>query len=208
MIKRPTLLKILKQHGKYEKKFFTMKKQDIEDEMRKMGISIVAPSEDNAKPKVAKPKVVKKKVKIIEPDSDSSDTDSESESESESVQTPVIIEQVKPTVKLARRSKNTTPQLDERTNIRNEQKDRESTIRLYIKDFTTDIRNLLSQYDDGEIDKFDEQNIIDTFDTLDDQLRDKLENIIDHGSFTDSMIRKIEKQLETQEKKVEKFLYN
>ena len=187
-----------------------MKKQDIEDEMRKMGIDIVSPPEDKVvKTKVVKPKVVKKKVKIIEPDSDSSDTDSESESESESVQTPVIIEQIKPTVKLARRSKNTTPQLDERTNIRNEQKDRESTIRLYIKDFTTDIRNLLSQYDDGgDIDKFDEQNIIDTFDTLDDQLRDKLENIIDHGSFTDSMIRKIEKQLETQEKKVEKFLYN
>ena len=72
-MKRGTILKILKEHQRYERKHFTMKKVELQEECARLGIDINQESPGD-KPK----KIEKKKVQLLEPLS-SSDDDSEEE---------------------------------------------------------------------------------------------------------------------------------
>ena len=175
-----------------------MKKVELIQELKKLEIPIVEPQ------KVVE-KVVKK-VDIQEPElSESEDEESDHEVVAQEVAQGVVKEvaqgvaqevvKEKKVKKIARRK------VKEVVN-----KDGTKELNNLIKIFVTDVRNLLHIYDDGDIDRYDEEDIRNEFDKLDGECRDKMDVILESCNISDSKIKGIEDKLDTQYKKIQRFL--
>ena len=197
MIKRATILKLLKQANKYEKRFFTLKKAELLKIAQDLGIDL---TENGEQP-------VKKKVQIQEFSDSDSECDSECETdkaesdkddEKAEAQTVVVKQKIK-------RSKIDVSKQYSPTD-KDIQKDRLNTANTLLKNFAQDIRELLCEYDVPDLDSYDEQLICDTYNELHDNLTIKLDTLISQGEFNQTEINKLEKKLDTQKNKVERFL--
>jgi hypothetical protein len=200
MIKRSTILKYLKYHGKYERRHFTMKKADLEDECKKLGIDLTQNIEDGAKEAVkqkVKP-VAKPKVVIQEP---SSSDDESSDDEVEQTPTPVPSPVPAVVKKLTRKNQRVekAEQKVEKTSTNNIQ-----TVNDLLKDLNYVIKQLFSEFDRKHLDDVDEEYIKTEFDMTISECQDMLDKLI--IDFSDAEINKIEKKIDMQYVKLERFL--
>ena len=202
MIKRPTILKLLKQAGKYEKRFFTLKKAELEEIATNFGIDLTQPPDEQVKVETkvkakVKSKAKPKKVEIAE----FSDTEGESEEEEVPEKKPKKPKMTRKHITHENTEKEYTPRQ------RDIEKDRINTINVLIKEFGANVRNLLYDFDDvQDLDKHDEIYIIDEFNKLYDEVIDKLDTIVSQSEMSDKQVRKFESKIEMHTKKVEKFL--
>ena len=203
MIKRATILKYLKYHGKYERHHFTMKKVDLEDECKKLGIDLTQNIEDGAKEAVKTPVKTPskpKKVEIQEPD-DSSD---ESSDEDDEEPTPAPTPAPSPTIikKLKRKQTQKVEPVEqkvEKTSTNNIQ-----TVNDLLKDLNYVIKQLFSEFDRNHLDDVDEEYIKTEFDMTISECQDMLDKLI--IDFCDADIQKIEKKIDLQYRKLDRFL--
>ena len=202
MIKRVTILKHLKYHGKYERKHFTMKKLELENECKKLGIDLTQNIEDGTKEAVkqkVKP-VAKTKVVIQEPDSSDDDTSDEDDAESHVPQTP--LPSPKSPKKLKRKQTQKVEPVEqkvEKTSTNNIQ-----TVNDLLKDLNYVIKQLFSEFDRKHLDDVDEEYIKTEFDMTISECQDMLDKLI--IDFSDAEIQKIEKKIDLQYRKLERFL--
>ena len=203
MIKRATILKHLKYYGKYERRHFTMKKADLEDECKKLGIDLTQ-NIDNQPVKTPVKQVVKhKKVEIQEPDS-SDDDESSDEDETES-QAPTPLPTPAPSQKVKKLRRKQTQKVEpvekkvEKTSTNNIQ-----TVNDLLKDLNYVIKQLFSEFDRKHLDDVDEEYIKTEFDMTISECQDMLDKLI--IDFSDAEIQKIEKKIDMQYLKLERFL--
>ena len=198
MIKRAKILKILKESGKYERRFFTMKKGELQQECARLGIDINQESPGD-KPK----KVEKKKVQLLEPLSSSDD---DSEEEIKIPQTP----QLKPVEapkkqkqKLNRRQIKEKEKEKEKEKV--PKKDNIKEVNEILKDFSRATKELLNEFDaQEELDKMDEEYIRKEFNIMLNEIQDMIDPLISDAS--DSQVNNIEKKIDLQCRKVDRFL--
>ena len=198
MIKRSSILKLLNEHGSYEKKFFTKKKAQLEEIAKNLGIDLTQPPSDEP---VKPVKIVKKIPVQIQEFSDSSGGESESEQEEEP-------KPKKPKAKKITRSR-LKPKDDSneyKPNERQVQKDRSDSINTLIKNFAQDIRSILREYDVEYLDELDLRYVEDYYNEKYDEVLDKIETLLSQGEFSDSDVSKIEKKMNVQKIKMETFL--
>ena len=202
MIKRVAILKYLKYHGKYERRHFTMKKVDLEDECKKLGIDLTQNIEDGAKEAVKqKVKPVKTKtVMIQEPESSDDDDTSSDDEPTQLPQTPAP----SPTIikKLKRKQTQKVEPVEqkvEKTSTNNIQ-----TVNDLLKDLNYVIKQLFSEFDRKHLDDVDEEYIKTEFDMTISECQDMLDKLI--IDFSDAEINKIEKKIDLQYRKLERFL--
>ena len=204
MIKRATILKYLKHHGKYERRHFTMKKVDLENECNKLGIDLTQnidtqPVKEAVKTHVKTPSKPKKVV-IQEPD-DSSD---ESSDEDDEEPTPTPTPAPSPTIikKLKRKQTQKVEPVEqkvEKTSTNNIQ-----TVNDLLKDLNYVIKQLFSEFDRKHLDDVDEEYIKTEFDMTISECQDMLDKLI--IDFSDAEINKIEKKIDLQYRKLDRFL--
>ena len=207
MIKRSTILKLLKKQNKYGRQHFTMKKNELEEECKKLGVDL---TQCQLKPQ--QKKAVKKKTVIQEPD-ESSDDDSEGEGE-EFVSTPTpppspkrkkankkeVVKEVK---KLKRRQNEEnipTPHTEDKDNHKQNVKE----VNEILKDLNRAIRELFDEFDQKHLDVDDIHYIQNEFNLTLNEAQDMIDKLID--DFTDSEITKIENKIDLQYRKLERFI--
>ena len=135
LIKRATILKNLKYHGKYERRHFTMKKVELEDECKKLGIDL---TQNIDTPKEHVKPAVKKVVVIQEPD-DSSDESSD-EDEEPVPQTPTP----SPIPKIAKKLKRKNQKV-EKVKVKSDP-DNRVKVNAIIKDLNRVIKELFGEF--------------------------------------------------------------
>ena len=192
MIKRATILKLLKNNGSYEKRFFTMKKAELEEIAKDLGIDLTPPVDEPVKPK---------KVEIAEFSDSSGGEESESEPE------PEVVVKKNKTKKITRSRLKPKDDSDEyKPNDMQVQKDRSDSINTLIKNFAQDIRSILREYDVEYLDELDLRYVEDYYNEKYDEVLDKIETLLSQGEFSDSDVSKIEKKMNVQKIKMETFL--
>ena len=199
MIKRATILKHLKYHGKYERRHFTMKKADLEDECKKLGIDLTQNIEDGAKEAVkqkVKP-VAKPKVVIQEP---SSSDDESSDDEVEQTPTPAP-SPVPAVVKKLTRKNQRVEKVEQKVEPDNSKK---KAVNDILKDVNLVVKELFSEFDKNSIDDVDEEYIRIEFNTILSEGQDMLDKLVEN--FTDAEISKVEAKIDLMYKKLERFL--
>jgi hypothetical protein len=207
MIKRSTILKLLKQQNKYGREHFTMKKNELEEECKKLGIDITQCAEEPQQKKA-----VKKKTVIQDPDY-SSDDDSEGE---EVVSTPTpppppkkkkankkeVVKEVK---KLKRRSNEEnipTPHTED--NDKNNHKQNVKEVNEILKDLNRAIRELFDEFDQKHLDIDDIHYVQNEFNLTVNECQDMIDPLV--ADFSDSEINKIENKIDLQYRKLERFI--
>ena len=216
MIKRSTILKLLKQQNKYGRQHFTMKKNELEEECKNLGIDLTQCVEES-QPK----KAVKKKTVIQDPDY-SSDDDSEGEEEVSTPAPPpspkrkkankkevnkkeVVKEVVKEVKKLKRRSnEENAPTPHTEDNDKDNHKQNVKEVNEILKDLNRAIRELFDEFDQKHLDVDDIHYIQNEFNLTLNEAQDMIDKLIDN--FTDSEITKIENKIDLQYRKLERFI--
>ena len=205
MIKRSTILKLLKKQNKYGRQHFTMKKNELEEECKKLGVDLTQCA-DESQPK----KAVKKKTVIQEPD-ESSDDDSEGE---EVVSTPTpppppkkkkankkeVVKEVK---KLKRRQNEEnipTPHTEDKDNHKQNVKE----VNEILKDLNRAIRELFDEFDQKHLDVDDIHYIQNEFNLTLNEAQDMIDKLIYNFSYSE--ITKIENKIDLQYRKLERFI--
>jgi len=203
MIKRATILKYLKYHGKYERSHFTKKKAELEAICKSLGIDLTQNIEDGAKEAVKTPvKPVKTKtVMIQEPDSSSDESSDEDDEEPTPAPTPAPSPVPAVVKKLTRKNQRVekVEQKVEKTSTNNIQ-----TVNDLLKDLNYVIKQLFSEFDRNHLDDVDEEYIKTEFDMTISECQDMLDKLI--VDFSDAEINKIEKKIDLQYRKLERFL--
>jgi len=196
MIKRVTILKHLKYHGKYERSFFTKKKAELEEICKKLGIDLTQNIDDqDVKAPV---KVPKQKVVIQEPDSsDDDESSSEDDAESQVPQTPL------PSPKVKKLKRKQTIQKVEKVKV-NSDPDNKFKVNQILKDLNRVIKDLFSEFDQKDLDKDDVNYIQNEFNSTINEAQDLIDPLV--ATFTDSDIAKIEGKIDLMYKKLDRFL--
>lgn len=194
MIKRATILKHLKYHGKYDRSHFTKKKAELEEICKNLGIDLNQNIDDQTVKEVVKPK----KVVIQEPD-DSSD---ESSDEDEAVpQTPV------PSPKVAKKLTRKKTKIEKvekmETKVKSEP-DNKVKVNEILKDLNKVVKELFSEFEKMDLDQDDVNYIQSEFNLTLNEAQDMIDPLIEN--FTDSEIAKIENKIDLMYKKLDRFL--
>jgi hypothetical protein len=203
MIKRSTILKILKYHGKYERSFFTKKKAELEDICKKLDIDLTQNIDDKPVKEAAKdpvkPPSKPKKVVIQEPD-DSSDESSDEDDE-EPTQLPQTPAPSPTIIKKLKRKQN------QRVEQKVEQKvepDNKLKVNTILKDLNRAIKELFGEFDQKDLDEDDVIFLQNEFNLTLNEAQDMIDPLVEN--FTDNEIAKIENKIELMYKKLERFL--
>ena len=216
LIKRATILKHLKHHGKYERRHFTMKKKELEDECKRLGIDLTQNIDDQPVKEVVKaPVKPKKKVVIQEPDDSSSD---ESSDEDEPVpQTPVPSPATNPVpspaitpaptpvpspkvAKKLSRKQNKVEKMDKtKTDPNNKVK-----VTQILKELNRAVKELFEEFDQKDLDQDDVNYIQSEFGLTINEAQDLIDALVEN--FSDSEIAKIENKIDLMYKKLDRFL--
>ena len=197
MIKRATILKHLKHHGKYERRHFTMKKLELEDECKKLGIDLTQNIDQTVKENVKEVVKPKQKVVIQEP-YDSSDDESSDEDESQVPQTPL------PSPKVSKKLKRKqTIQKVEKVKVKSDP-DNKVKVNEILKDLNRCIKDLFSEFDQKDLDQDDVNFIQNEFNLTLNEAQDMIDPLV--GNFSDADITKIEAKIDLQYKKLDRFV--
>ena len=215
LIKRATILKHLKHHGKYERRHFTMKKKELEDECKRLGIDLTQNIDDQPVKEVVKaPVKPKKKVVIQEPDDSSSD---ESSDEDEPVpQTPATTPVPSPAItpapspvptpvpspKVAKklsRKQNKVEKVKEKSDPDNKVK-----VTQILKELNRAVKELFEEFDQKDLDQDDVNYIQSEFGLTINEAQDLIDALVEN--FSDSEIAKIENKIDLMYKKLDRFL--
>ena len=211
MIKRATILKILKHYGKYERRHFTMKKKELEDECKKLGIDLTQNIDEQPVKEVVK---AKKKVVIQEPDSSSDESSDEDEPVPQTpvpspatnpVPTPVPspVPTPVPSPKVAKklsRKQNKVEKMDKtKTDPDNKVK-----VNEILKDLNKVIKELFGEFDQKDLDQDDVNYIQSEFNLTINECQDLIDPLV--ADFSDSEIAKIENKIDLMYKKLDRFL--
>jgi hypothetical protein len=199
MIKRATILKYLKHHGKYERRHFTMKKVDLENECKKLGIDLTQNIDTQHVGEAVKTPVkpAVKKVMIQEPD-DSSDESSDEDDEEPVPQTPA------PSPKITKKLKR--KQTIQKVEKVKEKSDPDNKVKVteILKDLNRVIKELFGEFDQKDLDQDDVIYLQNEFNITLNEAQDMLDPLI--VDFSDSQISKIEGKIDLQYKKLDRFL--
>ncbi|MHA2182824.1 MAG: hypothetical protein ACXAAH_15500 [Promethearchaeota archaeon] len=196
MIKRATILKHLKHHGKYERRHFTMKKVELENECKKLGIDLTQNIDDQTVKAPVKPK----KVEIQEPDSSdesSDDETSDEETESQVPQTPL------PSPKKLKR-KQTIQKVEKVEQKVEPDNSKKKAVTEILKDLNSVVLELFSEFDKNSIDNVDAEYIRTEFSLILNEAQDLIDPLV--TEFSDAEIQKIENRIDLQYRKLERFL--
>ena len=204
MIKRATILKYLKHHGKYERRHFTMKKVELENECKTLGIDLTQNIDQHVgeavKQKV-KPVAKPKKVVIQEPDDSSSDESSDEDDQEQVPQTPAPSPAPSPKVpkKLSRKQNQKVEKVKEKSDPDNKVK-----VTEILKDLNRVIKELFGEFDQKDLDQDDVIYLRNEFNSTINEAQDMLDPLI--VDFSDSQISRIEGKIDLQYKKLDRFL--
>lgn len=199
MIKRVTILKHLKYHGKYERSFFTKKKAELEEICKKLGIDLTQNIDDGAKEAVKPIVKPKKAVMIQEPDSSSSDDESSDDDESRVPQTPLPTPAPSPK-KLKRKQ---TQKVEKEPKVKSDP-DNKFKVNEILKDLNRAIKDLFSEFDQKYLDQDDVNYLQNEFNLTLNEAQDMLDPLIEN--FTNNEINKIEAKIDLMYKKLDRFL--
>ena len=214
MIKRATILKILKHYGKYERRHFTMKKKELEDECKKLGIDLTQNIDEQPVKEVVKaPVKPKKKVVIQEPDSSSDESSDEDEPVPQTpvpspatnpVPTPVPspVPTPVPSPKVAKklsRKQNKVEKVKEKSDPDNKVK-----VTQILKELNRAVKELFEEFDQKDLDQDDVNYIQSEFGLTINEAQDLIDALVEN--FTDSEIAKIENKIDLMYKKLDRFL--
>jgi len=222
VIKRATILKHLKHHGKYERGYFSLKKKELEDICNKLGIDLTQDIENKEestpdtkpedKPGATPDKKPVKSVVIQEPPDDSSSDDDDDEAD-EPADVPVVTappQQQPPTPpkKLKRRTK-TIPKVKEQVKEQveeqvEEQVDNRKIVNDILKDLNRAIKELFDEFDSGKLDQDDVLYVQSEFNVTLNEAQDLIDPLIEN--FSDSEVNKIESKLDLMYRKLDRFL--
>ena len=195
MIKRATILKHLKHHGKYERRHFTMKKVELENECKKLGIDLTQNIDDQSVKAPVKPK----KVEIQEPDSSSSDDDTSDEEPTKIPQTP--LPSPKPTIAKKLCRKNQKVEKLEKVKVDTTNKVKVNEI---LKDLNRVIKELFGEFDQRDLDEDDVSYIQNEFNLTLTEAQDMIDPLV--AEFSDNEITKIENKIDLMYRKLDRFL--
>ena len=198
MIKRATILKFLKHHGKYERSHFTKKKVELEEICKSLGIDLTQ-NIDNQPVKEAVKTHVKpvKTVTIQEPDSSSDDESSDDE---EPVpQTPAHSPVQKVVKKLTRKNQKVEQKVGEKVDTTNKVK-----VTQILKELNRAIKELFGEFDQKDLDQDDVLFLQNEFNLTLNEAQDMIDPLVEN--FSDSEIAKIEAKIDLQYKKLDRFL--
>jgi hypothetical protein len=203
MIKRATILKYLKHHGKYERRHFTMKKAELEDECKKLGINLTKnidtlPVKEDVKEAVKDPvkQKVEPKVVIQEPDSSSDD---ESSDEDEDVPTPAPSPEPAVIKKLTRKHQKVEQKVEKKVEKTNKVK-----VNEILKELNRAIKGLFEEFDQKDLDQDDVIFLQNEFNLTLNEAQDLIDPLVEN--FSDNEIQKIENKIDLMYKKLERFL--
>ena len=195
MIKRVTILKHLKYHGKYERRHFTMKKVELEDECKKLGIDL---TQNIDTPKEHVKPAVKKVVVIQEPDDSSDESSSEDETESQVPQTPL------PSPKVSKKLKRKqTIQKIEKV-VQKVDPSNKVKINEILKDLNRAIKELFGEFDQKDLDQDDINYLQNEFNLTINEAQDLIDPLVEN--FSDSDLAKIENKIDLMYRKLERFI--
>jgi len=196
MIKRATILKYLKHHGKYERRHFTMKKNQLEEECKTLGIDLTQNIDNQPVGEAVKVTKQKQVVVIQEPDSSSDDETSDDE---QVTQTPTPSPVPAVVKKLSR--KNQKVEKLEKVKV---EPDNKGKVTELIKDLNRVIKELFSEFDKNSIDDVDEEYIRNEFNMILSEGQDILDSLV--ANFTDNEISKVETKIDLMYTKLDRFL--
>ena len=207
MIKRATILKILKHYGKYERRHFTMKKKELEDECKRLGIDLTQNIDDQpVKAPVKEVVKPKKKVVIQEPDSSSDESSDEDEPVPQTpvpspAPTPVPTPVSSPKVaKKLSRKQNKVEKMDKtKTDPNNKGK-----VTQILKELNRAVKELFEEFDQKDLDQDDVNYIQSEFGLTINEAQDLIDALVEN--FSDSEIAKIENKIDLMYKKLDRFL--
>ena len=192
MIKRATILKYLKYHGKYERSFFTKKKAELEEICKNLGIDLT--QNIDTQPVKEAVKVSKQKVVIQEPDSSSDD---ETSDEEQVPQPPTPLPSPKKLKRKNQRVEKVEPTV--KSNPDNKVK-----VTEILKDLNRVIKDLFCEFDQKDLDQDDVSYIQNEFNLTINECQDLIDDLVEN--FSDAEIQKIEKKIDLQYKKLDRFL--
>jgi hypothetical protein len=182
-----------------------MKKVDLEDECKKLGIDLTQNLDqhvgEDVKPPVKTP-VKTKKVVIQEPD-DSSD---ESSDEDEDVPTKLpqtTAPSPEPTVVKKLSRKNQRVEKLEKVKVEPDNS-KKKAVNDILKDLNLVVKELFSEFDKNSIDDVDEEYIRNEFNMTLNDAQDMIDRLVEN--FTDSEIAKIEAKIDLMYTKLGRFL--
>jgi len=199
MIKRATILKHLKYHGKYERSHFTKKKGELEEICKKLGIDLTQNIDTQPVKEDVKQVIKPKKVEIQEPDS----SDESSDDDEEQVpQTPLPTPVASPKVAKKLKRKQTIQKV-EKVKVKSDP-DIKGKVNQILKDINSVVRDLFSEFDKNEVDDVDEEYIRNEFNMILSEGQDMLDKLI--VDFSDAEIQKIETKIDLQYRKLDRFL--
>ena len=193
MIKRATILKHLKYHGKYERSHFTKKKAELEEICKNLGIDL---TQNIDTPKEHVKPAVKKVVVIQEPDDSSDDDTSDEEEPVPQTPTPSPIPKI---AKKLKRKNQKVEKVKEKSDPDNKVK-----VNEILKDLNRVIKDLFGEFDQKDLDQDDVNYIQSEFNITLNDAQDMLDPLI--VDFSDSQISKIEAKIDLQYKKLDRFL--
>jgi hypothetical protein len=194
MIKRATILKYLKHHGKYERRHFTMKKVDLEDECKKLGIDLTQNIDQHVGEAVkedVKP-VKAKTVMIQEPDDSSDESSDEDDEEPTPAPVPTVVK------KLSRKNQRVEP-VEQKVDTTNKVK-----VNEILKDLNRVIKELFGEFDQKDLDQDDVIFLQNEFNLTLNEAQDLIDPLVEN--FSDNEISKVENKIELMYKKLERFL--
>lgn len=203
MIKRATILKHLKYHGKYERTHFTMKKNQLEDVCKKLGIDLTQ-NIDGVKEDVKPVKPATKRVLIQEPESSSDDESSEDEADlpQTPAHTPLPTPAHSPpkVVKKLKRKNQKVEKLEKvKVDTTNKVK-----VNEILKDLNRVIKELFSEFDPKDLDQVDVSYIQNEFNLTLNEAQDMIDPLV--ADFSDNEITKIEQKIDLMYRKLDRFL--
>jgi hypothetical protein len=198
MIKRATILKHLKHHGKYERSHFTKKKIELEAICKSLGIDLTQ-NIDNQPVKEAVKTHVKpvKTVTIQEPSS--SDDDSSDDDEESVPQTPVHSPVQKVVKKLTRKNQKVEQKVGEKVDTTNKAK-----VNQILKELNRAIKELFGEFDQKDLDQDDVLFLQNEFNLTLNEAQDMIDPLVEN--FSDVDISKVENKIELMYKKLDRFL--
>ena len=183
-LNRPSCFRILKYLGMYKKEHFRLKCVELLEILEKEGID----TEKTVEELLCKKKDKKDKKVIIEPEFSSSEEEEE-KSDQEKIRKlkkcKSIILEKKQVIKI-----NIFP-----------------AVNKLLKQFSMDVRAILKEFDHlDELDTIDENEIIDEFNKLTEEVENDIEHMLNDDNHDSSTLEKIEAKIKLETKRVEKFL--
>lgn len=199
MIKRVTILKYLKYHGKYERRHFTMKKVDLEDECKTLGIDLTQNIDNQPVKEAVKVTKQKQVVVIQEPDSSSDD---ETSDEEQVPQTPTPAPSPVPAVVKKLKRKQTIQKVEKVK----EKYDPDNKVKVndILKELNRAVKELFGEFDQKDLDQDDVIFLQNEFNLTLNEAQDMIDPLVEN--FSDNEITKIENKIELMYKKLERFL--